>query len=132
MKRRRMMGLAAIGAAGALALAACSSSSTTTGGGGGGAATGFNAGTTSVVNPPSHKGGTLNFASSAAIPDSTDPGNTYYGQMWNLTRLYAMPLTTYKSCPGKCGLQVVPMLATGLGVVSDNGLTWTYHIRPNV
>src|SRR6516225_9419228 len=131
MQRRRIMCLAAIGAAGALALAACSSSSTT-GGGGGGAAAGFNAGSTSVVNPSSHKGGTLAFASSAAIPDSTDPGNTYYAQMWNLTRLYTMPLMTYKSCPGSCGGQVVPMLATAPGVVSDNGLTWTYHIRPNV
>ena len=131
-----MMGLLAFGAAGALALAACSSSSSSTGGGGGGGGaggpTGFNAGITGVVNPSSHKGGTLNFASSAGIPDSADPGNTYYAQMWNLTRLYAMPLTTYKSCPGKCGLQVVPDLATSLGVVSNNGLTWTYHIQPNV
>jgi peptide/nickel transport system substrate-binding protein len=39
---------------------------------------------------------------------------------------------TYKSCPGKCGLQVVPDLATGPGVVTDNGLTWTYHIQPDV
>jgi peptide/nickel transport system substrate-binding protein len=134
MKRRGMMGLAAVGAAGALALAACSSSSSSTTGGGGGSttATGFNAGVTHVVNPSSHKGGTLNFASSAAIPDSTDPGNTYYAQMWNITRLYAMPLMTYKSCPGPCGGQVVPMLATAPGVVSDNGLTWTYHIRPDV
>jgi len=122
-----MMGLLAFSAAGALALAACSSSSSSTGGGGGGAGaggpTGFNAGVTGVVNPSTHKGGTLNFASSAGIPDSADPGNTYYAQMWNLTRLYAMPLTTYKSCPGKCGLQVVPDLATSLGVVSNNGLT---------
>src|SRR5215831_18065905 len=133
MQRRRIMCLAAVGAAGALALAACSSSSTTGGGGGGsGAATGFDAGVTSVVNPSTHKGGTLAFASSAAIPDSTDPGNTYYAQMWNLTRLYAMPLMTYKSCPGTCGLQVVPMLATAPGTVSDNGLTWSYHIKPNV
>ena len=52
--------------------------------------------------------------------------------MWNFTRLYTMPLMTYKSCPGTCGLQVVPDLATAPGIVSDNGLTWTYHIKPNV
>ncbi len=52
--------------------------------------------------------------------------------MWNFTRLYTMPLMTYKSCPGSCGLQVVPDLATGPGVVTNNGLTWTYHIKPNV
>ncbi len=84
-----------------------------------------------MVNPSSHKGGTLSFGDSST-PDSTDPGNTYYAFMWNLTRLYTMPLMTYKSCPGKCGLQVVPDLATGPGVVSDNGLTWTYHIQPDV
>src|SRR5215831_2689836 len=134
MPRRRITGLAAVGAVATLALAACGGGSSSSGGGGGGSGgpSSFDAGVTSVVNPSTHKGGTLAFASSAAIPDSTDPGNTYYAQMWNLTRLYAMPLTTYKSCPGKCGLQVVPMLATGLGVVSDNGLTWTYHIKPNV
>jgi peptide/nickel transport system substrate-binding protein len=52
--------------------------------------------------------------------------------MWNFSRLYTMPLMTYKSCPGKCGLQVVPDLATGPGAVSDHGLTWTYHIQPGV
>ncbi len=58
--------------------------------------------------------------------------NTYYLFMWDLTRLYTMPLMTYKSCPGRCGLQVVPDLATGPGIVGDNGLTWTYHIKPGV
>ena len=84
-----------------------------------------------MVNPSTTKGGTINFGNSSA-PDSTDPGNTYYAYMWNFTRLYVMPLMTYKSCPGQCGLQVVPDLATGPGVVSDNGLTWTYHIQPDV
>ena len=85
-----------------------------------------------MVNPSSKKtSGTINFGNSST-PDSMDPGNTYYAYMWNFTRLYTMPLMTYKSCPGKCGLQVVPDLATGPGVVSDNGLTWTYHIQPDV
>jgi peptide/nickel transport system substrate-binding protein len=133
MRRPRTIGLAALGAAAALALAACGGSS---GSGSGSSsssssAAGFNAAVTSVVNPSSHKGGTLTFGDSST-PDSTDPGNTYYAFMWNLTRLYTMPLMTYKSCPGKCGLQVVPDLATGPGVVTDNGLTWTYHIQPGI
>jgi peptide/nickel transport system substrate-binding protein len=118
----------------AFALAACGGSSSSGGGSGSGSSSssaGFNAAVTSVVNPSSHKGGTLTFGDSST-PDSTDPGNTYYAFMWNLTRLYTMPLMTYKSCPGKCGLQVVPDLATGPGVVGDNGLTWTYHIQPGV
>ncbi len=38
---------------------------------------GFNAAITKVVNPSTHKGGTLTFGDSST-PDSTDPGNTYY------------------------------------------------------
>jgi peptide/nickel transport system substrate-binding protein len=92
---------------------------------------GYNAAVNGVVNPSNQKGGTLTFGWSGA-PDSTDPGNTYSASMWNFSRLYAMPLMTYKSCPGACGLQLVPDLATRPGVVSANGLTWTFHIQPDV
>jgi peptide/nickel transport system substrate-binding protein len=128
MTRRGFTGLATIGAVATLALAACGGGSSS---GGGGTAAGFSAAVTGVVNPSSHKGGTLSFGFSST-PDSTDPGNTYYAFMWNFTRLYTMPLMTYASCPGACGLRVVPDLATAPGTVSGNGLTWTYHIKPNV
>ena len=133
MKRDRSIWLAAFGGLAALALAACGGGSSSGSGGSSGTLTsaGFNAAITKVVNPSTHKGGTLTFGDSST-PDSTDPGNTYYAFMWNLARFYTMPLMTYKSCPGKCGLQVVPDLATGPGVVTDNGLTWTYHIQPDV
>jgi peptide/nickel transport system substrate-binding protein len=130
LNRRRIIWLAASGGLAALALAGCGGGSSS-GGTGTSSPAVFNAAITKVVNPSTHKGGTLSFGLSST-PDSTDPGNTYYAFMWNLTRLYTMPLMTYKSCPGKCGLQVVPDLATGPGVVSDNGLTWTYHIQPDV
>ena len=127
------MALAVLSGAAALALAACGGSSNGSNSSGSGASgpASFNAAITKVVNPSTHKGGTLSFGLSST-PDSTDPGNTYYAFMWNFARLYTMPLMTYKSCPGKCGLQVVPDLATGPGVASDNGLTWTYHIQPDV
>jgi peptide/nickel transport system substrate-binding protein len=129
------MGLAAFGAAATLTLAACGGGSTTTGGGGGsggGSSAAYNSAITSIVNPSSHKStGTITFGNSST-PDSTDPGNTYYANMWNFSRLYTMPLMSYGSCPGQCGLKLVPVLATGPGVVSDNGLAWTYHIKPNV
>jgi peptide/nickel transport system substrate-binding protein len=132
MRRRRTLGLAALGLSAALALAACSSSgSSSSGGSTSSSSPGFNAAITSVVNPSTAKGGTLAFGNSSA-PDSTDPGNTYYAYMWNFTRLYTMPLMTYKSAPGSAGLQVVPDLATAPGAVSDGGLTWTYHIQPDV
>src|ERR1051326_3742033 len=133
MPRRRIMGLAAIGATAALALAACGGGSSGGGGAGGSSSpAGFNAALTKIVNPSSTKtNGTITFGNSST-PDSADPGNTYYAMMWNFSRLYTMPLMTYASCPGSCGLKVVPDLATAPGTVSDNGLTWTYHIKPNV
>src|ERR1022692_3699205 len=131
MRRRKTIGLAAFGAVAALLLAACGGSSGSSSSSSSSGSSTYGSAITSVVSPSTHKGGTLTFGNSST-PDSTDPGNTYYDYMWDFTRLYAMPLMTYKSCPGSCGLQVVPDLATGPGVVSDNGLTWTYHIQPDV
>jgi peptide/nickel transport system substrate-binding protein len=134
MPRRRITGLAAVGAVATLALAACGGGSSSNGGGGRhlGGSGGLNAALSGVVNPSSHKtSGTISFGNSST-PDSLDPGNTYYANVWNFSRLYTMPLMTYGACTGQCGLKVVPDLATGPGVVSDNGLTWTYHIKPNV
>jgi peptide/nickel transport system substrate-binding protein len=121
------MGLAALGAAGALVLAACGSSgpakpsSTVT----------FNQALNSVVRPSNHKGGTIIY-DNTSTPDSTDPGNTYYAFNWDFTRLYATPLMTYKSCPGACGETLVPALATGPGVPSNGNRTWTFHIKSGV
>jgi peptide/nickel transport system substrate-binding protein len=84
-----------------------------------------------VANASSHKGGTIIFDYST-VPDSTDPGNTYHAEVWNLLRLYGRALVTYKSAPGAGGMQLVPDLATSLGEVSDNGLTWTYHLKPGI
>ncbi len=129
MKRNRGIALAAAGAVAALVLAACGGGSS--GGNNNNSNAAFNAATTGVVNASSHKGGTLSFDNSSTV-ESTDPGNIYYAYEWNFSQLYATTLMTYKACPGACGLQLAPALATSPGVVSDNGLTWTYHIKPNV
>src|SRR5580692_13167837 len=122
MKRRSIIATTAVGAVAALLISACSSSGSSSSGSTNNTTPGtvaFNAGITSVVNPSTHKGGTLTYDLSNT-PDSTDPGNTYYAFMWNFNRLYGQALMTYKSCPGSCGLQLVPRLATAPGVVSDN------------
>jgi peptide/nickel transport system substrate-binding protein len=128
MQRHKALGLTVILAVTAVGAASCSSSSAPT-------STNtteyYNAALTGVVNPSNQTGGTLIYDLENS-PDSTDPGNTYFDDMWDFTRLYGQSLMTYKSCPGACGLQLVPRLATAPGVVSDNGLTWTYHIRPNL
>lgn len=124
MKRKILAGTTAA-VAGLSMLAACG------GGGGGSTASGaeaFNSGNTSVVNASNATGGTLNYALSTA-GDSIDPGNTYYAFSWDFSRLYASPLLSYNPAPGSAGLKLVPSLATGLGVASDDNKTWTYHIK---
>ncbi|ELS56611.1 putative ABC transporter solute-binding protein [Streptomyces viridochromogenes Tue57] len=83
---------------------------------------------TSIVNPSSKKGGTVAYEHSD-VPDSLDPGNTYYGWVQNFSRLYARALTTFKPAAGKEGLEVVPDLAESLGTPSDDAKTWTYKLR---
>jgi peptide/nickel transport system substrate-binding protein len=135
MKKPRIMGLAAVSAVAALALAACGGSSSGGGGGGGGgggtSASGFNAAITNIVNPSNQKGGTIIYDNSSG-PDSTDAGNTYYAFNLNFTRLYATPLTTYKAGPGSQGANIVPGLAATLGTGSDNNKTWTFHLKSGV
>jgi peptide/nickel transport system substrate-binding protein len=129
MKRRRGFAFALIGAAAVVGLAACGSTPAATPTPQGTA--GYNAAINTVVNPSSHKGGTIDF-DNTSVPDSTDPGNTYYAFMWNTVRLYGRALVTYRSVPGSGGTQIVPDLATSLGRVSNNGLTWTYHLKPDI
>jgi peptide/nickel transport system substrate-binding protein len=129
MKRRTTFGLAAIGAAAALGLAACGGSSKPTSSPGTSAV--YGAAINAVVNPSTHTGGTLVFDNSST-PDSTDPQNTYYANMWNTARLYTRALVTYKSVPGAAGNDLTPDLATSLGQVSSDGLTWTYHLKPGI
>ena len=129
----RARGLAAAGVSAALLLAAC--------GGGGPAgeqgpttqagASGFNAASTSVVNPSDAKGGTLKFAN-AGDWDTLDPGETYYAYSWNFARLYGRSLMMFKSAPGKEGNQLVPDLAEGPGEASSDAKTWTYKLRQGV
>jgi peptide/nickel transport system substrate-binding protein len=137
MKRRGTFALTAVGAIAALLISACSSSGSSSASGGSSSSgssastTGFNAGITSVVNPSTKTGGTLTY-DVRGTPDSFDPGNTYYAWVLDFDHLFAQPLFGYKSCPGSCGLQIVPDLATDMGTTSDNGLTWTFHIQSGV
>jgi peptide/nickel transport system substrate-binding protein len=91
----------------------------------------FNEANSKVVYASGQRGGSITVAD-PGTPDSTDPGNTDQLSMWNFSRLYATPLMTYESCPGSCGLTLMPGLATSPGVVSEHGLAWTYHITPGL
>ncbi|MGW7491238.1 ABC transporter substrate-binding protein [Streptomyces sp. NPDC054786] len=90
-----------------------------------------NAATKGVVNASDAKGGTVTYAMSDA-PESFDPGNTYYAFIYNFSRLYARPLTTFKPGPGTKGNELTPDLAESMGKPSDGGKTWTYKLRKGV
>jgi len=130
----RLRSIAAAGVALALGLSACGGgTSTKTAGGAAGstAKAAFNAGLTQVFNPSEKKGGIIKMADEA-VPDSLDPGDTYYGYQWDFVRLYGRALTMFKPAPGKAGAELVPDLAEALGVASDGGKTWTYKLRKGV
>src|SRR6266702_3947015 len=78
MKRFKIFALTALGVAAAVDLSACGDTSTTTPSPQSGAQ--YNAAIGAVVNPSSHKGGTIRFNNSS-VPDSTDPGNTYHASI---------------------------------------------------
>ncbi|MGI8652130.1 MAG: ABC transporter substrate-binding protein [Geodermatophilaceae bacterium] len=78
--------------------------------------------------PSVEGGGTLRAVAPAV--DSLDPARSYLPWVWNLMRLYTRTLVTYDSAAGAAGAELVPDLATGLGVPSDNNQTWTYTLRP--
>ncbi|NHN55035.1 ABC transporter substrate-binding protein [Calidifontibacter sp. DB0510] len=73
------------------------------------------------------KGGTLTVAYSS-VPETFDPTESYYQDTGAiLGQLVLRSLTTYKVENGKSVL--VPDLATDLGKVSSDGLTWTFTLK---
>jgi peptide/nickel transport system substrate-binding protein len=122
------MAIASLAAAG---LAACSSSSNSSNNAGGGA------------NKPV-LGGTLRLVA-AAGPDHIDTVPAYYTADYILERAYARQLLTYPtvfdptltSAGWKADTTPVPDIATEVpsatnGGITDNGTTYTFHIKPGV
>ncbi|MFJ9538606.1 ABC transporter substrate-binding protein [Streptomyces sp. NPDC101225] len=127
MKTRRVTAAVATALALSLGAAACGGGGGNNNSSGGGNAK-KDAALDSIVNASSKKGGTVSLEESD-VPDSLDPGNTYYGFVQNFSRLYARTLVTFKPAAGKDGLTVVPDLADSLGKPSADAKTWTYHLR---
>ncbi|WP_369262399.1 ABC transporter substrate-binding protein [Streptomyces sp. R35] len=127
MRRSALAAVAAIGSA-SLLLAGCSKADDNSNKNDNTKSAGANAATKDVVNASTKKGGTVTYELSD-VPDSFDPGNTYYAYMYNFSRLYARPLMTFQPGAGEKGNTLVPDLAASKGVPSDGGKTWTYKLR---
>ena len=131
MKRRPAIAALAAATAFALVLTGCGSSTSSSSSSTKTATPKFNAANGAIFNPSTKKGGTITYANSGDW-DNLDPADTYYGYSWDFIRYYGRSLVMFKPAPGDAGTQLVPDLATSLGVPSDNAKTWTYHIRPGL
>src|SRR5215467_14110047 len=131
MKRRPAIAVLAAATAFALALTGCGKSTSNNSSSSNSATPKFNAAQGAIFNPSTKKGGTITYGN-AGDWDNLDPADTYYGYSWNFIRYYGRSLVMFKPAPGDQGTQLVPDLATSLGVPSDNAKTWTYHIRPGL
>lgn len=62
-------------------------------------------------------------------PDHIDPHQGYTTQSAELTWISYLGLVTYKHAEGEEGGQLIPGLATDVGQVSDDGLTYEFTLR---
>ncbi len=110
-------------AAAALAalLAACSSGSTGSSASSGGASAG--------APKPGVASGTLTGAMSSGAIDTMDPNRWYFAVTWGLANAMCTTLVRYADKPDAAGTQLVPGTAS-MPVISSNGLTYTFTLRP--
>jgi peptide/nickel transport system substrate-binding protein len=105
------------------------SATTSSGGGGGtGGSQGYNNGTPA-------KGGTytVGWEQSFGFTDNLDPTGEYLGNAWAiLNNLLVRSLIGYKHQAGAAGNELIGDLATDVPKPTDNGLTYTYHLRSGV
>jgi ABC-type transport system substrate-binding protein len=109
-------GIVAVAGAAALGLAACSSgttASTTTSSSGG-------------APKPGVAVGTLTGAMASGAIDTLDPNRWYFAVTWGLANALCTTLVRYADTEA---VTIVPGIAN-LPVVTDNGLDWTYTLRP--
>jgi peptide/nickel transport system substrate-binding protein len=86
-------------------------------------------------NGTSAKGGVyrVGWEQSFGFTDNFDPTGEYLGNAINIMEnLLVRTLIGYKHVPGAAGNQLVGDLATSVPQPTDNGLTYTYHLRSGV
>jgi peptide/nickel transport system substrate-binding protein len=106
-------------------------STTASGGGAGNSVVG--SGSYSSGSPA--KGGTytIGWENSFGFTNNFDPTGEYLGNAWGLfSNLMLRPLVGYKHQPGAAGNETIGDLAEEASTPTDNGLTYTYKIRPGV
>jgi peptide/nickel transport system substrate-binding protein len=79
--------------------------------------------------PGARKGGVLT-VSYSTVPDNLDPSDQFYQDTSVILNLTHRALTTFMLRDGK--MILVPDLATDLGKVSEDGLSWTFTLKDGV
>ena len=120
--------LAAAGCLLLLALAACSSGGSGSSGAGSGSSGA--AGSTAKAT----RGGVYRTAvSSFGLTNNMDPvGETQIGFAFAVYDAMLRTLVTFRHVNGAAGTQIVPDLATSVPTPTDNGLTYTFHLKPDI
>ena len=79
-------------------------------------------------------GGTLRLALISDVSAAFDPQKEYYSVTWEYLRCCLLrTLMSYKGVPTEeGGTEIFPDLAAAEPTVSDDGLTWTYSLKPGV
>jgi peptide/nickel transport system substrate-binding protein len=127
---RRTLAMRLLAAAGCLlllALAACSS--------GGGSGTSSASGSASAGSAAqATRGGIYRTAvSSFGLTNNMDPvGETQIGFAFSVYDAMLRTLVTFRHVNGAAGAQIVPDLATSVPAPTDNGLTYTFHLKPDI
>ncbi len=79
------------------------------------------------------RGGVLRIGlTSFGLSDSLDPTGEYTGGGWGALWPMLRTLVAFKVASGAEGLQVVPDLATEVPAPSQDGLTYTFHLKPGI
>ncbi|HEX4526741.1 MAG TPA: ABC transporter substrate-binding protein, partial [Gaiellaceae bacterium] len=78
------------------------------------------------------KGGTLRVNEANADFDFVDPQLAYRTDDWSMLFTTAMQLVSFPEKSGAAGSQLYPQAATAFPIVSNNGKTYTFTIRPGL
>jgi YVTN family beta-propeller protein len=86
----------------------------------------------------SHRGGVLEalaigiYGPLFGDPPTIDPGSAYDTDIWRVLVMTSDGLVGYRREGGVAGNELVPDLAVALPAPTDNGLTYTFHLRSGI
>ena len=83
----------------------------------------------STAAPAAKRGGTIVLDISTDV-DYIDPQLSYYGETWKLEAATACKLMNWQDKEGAAGAVATPEVSAGLPVISRDGKTYTFTIKP--